>query len=444
MAKSTFNLQATNTAFSSRETGATAQPRADRAIHSGGPHFGLTSSDPTSVSPGRPSSAAAAAGGRSIGLRAFSVTAVIATMLVAAFWLSRPWQRQTLAQRWRHDLHEADDAIALARVHQLGQLGPPGVRVLGGAVGIAREDVARSARAEVVSLLAKWELIEAKRSSPLVVALVQGMAESIDAFDREARRFAGDMAQRILVWPIERSTTNRAPLIAACETVLLAVGRPAVPPAAPKPAAQPTRAAEPTPTEPTPAEARLLPSSVDVRPLPRVPAEELTVEVSDSEASEPPPATGDAEPAEPAPTDKQDKAQPAPRKLSRAVTDLQQGERAIDEATDNSPSGFSSQQAALIRDLNSEQDEVVAQASAELAKLGLGPDELKVARLSTHPDATVRKKLARVLPRLPGIDARTWLEFLTDDPDEEVRRTAQTLLATTGDAARTSRLSERR
>jgi hypothetical protein len=304
--------------------------------------------------------------------------------------------------------------------------------------------VARSARAEVTSLLAQWELVESKKSSPLVVALSQGMAESIESFDRDARRFAGDVAQRILVWPIDRNTTNRAPLIAACETVLLAVGRPAVPPAKPQPAEQPTSAAEPVPTEPTPAEARLLPSSVEVTPLPRVPAEEAMVEVSDSEASEPPPATGDAEPAQPAPIDKQDEAQPAPRKLSRAVTDLPQGERAIDEATDNSPSGFSSQQAALMRDLNSEHDEVVAQASAELAKLGLGPDELKVARLSTHPDATVRKKLARVLPRLPGIDARTWLEFLADDPDEEVRRTAQTLLATTGDGASTSRLGETR
>ena len=210
-----------------------------------------------------------------------SLTLTIATLLVAAFWISRPWQRQSLAHRWRQDLHEADDALALARVHQLGQLGPPGVRVLGGAVGIAREDVARAARAEITTLMTQWELIDAKRSSPLIVALAQGMAESIEAFDREARRFAGDTAQRILVWPVDRNTTNRAPLIAACETVLVSVGRPVAP--APTPAAQPTPG-----DDPSPAEARLLPSSVEVTPLARVPTE-ATVEVSDGPASDPPP-----------------------------------------------------------------------------------------------------------------------------------------------------------
>jgi hypothetical protein len=444
MAKSTFNLQASNTAFGNRQPAASVQGAP------GGPHFTLPKSDqPDTAHAKRPQPTPRASSPWSVNFRAFSTTAVIATLLVAALWLSRPWQRQTLAHRWRQDLHEAQDAIALARIHQLGQLGPHGVRVLGEAVGIPREDVARAARAEVTSLLAQWELIEAKKSSPLVVALAQGMAESIDSFDRDARRFAADTAQRILIWPVDRNTTNRAPLIAACETVLVAVGRPAAPPAVPSPAtsspAASSRAPQPTPAaDPIPAEARRLPASVEVTPLPRVPTE-ATVEVSDEDASEPPPQSASDSDPTPSPTaDTQDEPRPLPRELSRAAGDLEQAVVELEDQSKNQPTGFTSQHAAWIRDLNSQQVEVVTQARAELAKLGLGRNELEVARLSTHPDAAVRKKLARALPRLPGIDARTWLEFLSDDPDEEVRRTAQTLLATAGDAQSAARLRERR
>jgi hypothetical protein len=442
MAKSTFNLQASNSGFGPRSQGATAAPRVDRVVHSGGPHFAPKSDDAKQAAGDRAADAATITRRRTRPFRAFSVTATLATLLVAAFWISRPWQRQSLAERWRRDLHEAGDAIALARVHQLGQLGPPGARVLGGAIGIAREDIARAARAEVTSQLAQWELMDAKRSSPLIVALAQGMAESIEAFDRDARRFAGDAAQRMLVWPVDRGTTNRAPLIAACETVLLSVGRPAAPPRAarPTPAVQSTPAEPTLAAEPSPAEARRLPSSVEVAPLARVPTE-ATVEVSDEATREQPP-DNKSPPSDSKP--EPDEPQAAPLELSRAVTRVERAVADANDEVDHSRRDISSQHATWMRDLNSEHDDVVAAARNELSKLGLSGDELKIARLATHPDAPVRQRLARALPRLPGIDGRTWLEFLADDPDDEVRRTARTLLATTGDPESVSRLRERR
>jgi HEAT repeat protein len=49
------------------------------------------------------------------------------------------------------------------------------------------------------------------------------------------------------------------------------------------------------------------------------------------------------------------------------------------------------------------------------------------------PDPQVRRRLARLLPEVPGLDAVPWLVLLTRDEDAEVRLTALTLLATTGD-----------
>jgi hypothetical protein len=459
MPKSSFNLHASNTGFSPTRQSA-----------SGGPHFDTKSGDesppprrqssppPATTSPWRPK------------LRAFVLTAALTTALVTAFWSTRSWQRQSLADRWRHELAEADDDVALGRVRQLAQLGPPGAQALGQAIGIHRDKVARAARDEVTALLARCELEEPQVSSPLIAALAQGMAAAVESFDPDARRFAADTAQRLLVWPVDRKIVNRAPLIAACETVLLATGRSqtstrAVSGATGSASANvgatssasatgsnvgATGSASETADQPTPA-ARLLPSSIELRPLPKIPTE-ATVEVSDEENTEPQSNIKQPETAIEPPTTEspatENNHQPAtpPRQLPRASTAIDDTAIVLDDPTSAAaqPVAFSTEQAAWVRDLNSSEHETVAQARAELTKLGLSATEIEIARLSTHADPAVRKRLARAIPRFPDIDARTWLEFLADDPDPEVRRTAQTLLATTGDATAVSRLRQQR
>jgi hypothetical protein len=451
MAKSSFNLHASNAAFATARENSSVASRDPANRAAGGPHFELQKGAGVQ-SLGKPSNlATSGARGWRHNLRAIVVTAALTAAFVAAFWLSRPWQRHSLAQRWEQDLHEAADDIALARVPQLGQLGPSGVRVLGQAVGVARENVARAARSEVASLLAHWELEDARTSSPLIAALAEGMAASIESFDAEARRFAADTAQRLLIWPVDRNTVNRAPLIAACETVLLAVGRPATPARSPKPAAGATgsaagatgsASAAADSRAPSP-EARLLPSSIGISPLPRVPAE-ADVEVSDDEVS-PPPSAKTPQPAdEPSTSEESQDPKTPPRQLSRAVTAIDDDVIALDEPPASRRVNPGGSQAAWMRDLNSTKQETVALARAELSKLGLSSTELELARLATHADPAVRKRLARAIPRLPNIDARGWLEFLCEDPDPEVRRTAQTLLATTGDPQAVLRLRQGR
>ena len=77
---------------------------------------------------------------------------------------------------------------------------------------------------------------------------------------------------------------------------------------------------------------------------------------------------------------------------------------------------------------------------AELVRRGLGPAEIEIGRRMHDPDAAVRRSLAEILPRLPGIDASVWLLRLCEDDDPAVRRTAMGILATTGDRGVLDRL----
>ena len=88
---------------------------------------------------------------------------------------------------------------------------------------------------------------------------------------------------------------------------------------------------------------------------------------------------------------------------------------------------------AIIRRLQAEDRREVAEAEAELKRRGFGDRELGLARRWFDPDPQARRRLARLLPEMPGLDAVPWLLELSRDTDAEVRLTALTLLATTGD-----------
>jgi hypothetical protein len=89
----------------------------------------------------------------------------------------------------------------------------------------------------------------------------------------------------------------------------------------------------------------------------------------------------------------------------------------------------------LMRRLRNEDQALSAAARRELLRRGFTDVELELARQLVDPDPVVRKQLAQAVPRLQSIDAAPWLMWLCHDSDAEVRMTAITLLATTGDMA---------
>lgn len=71
----------------------------------------------------------------------------------------------------------------------------------------------------------------------------------------------------------------------------------------------------------------------------------------------------------------------------------------------------------------------------ELARRGFGKVSPEFARWVVDSRAQVRLELVRQLPAMPGVEAASWLLWLCEDPDPQVRSAAQTLLATTNDPA---------
>jgi HEAT repeat protein len=81
-------------------------------------------------------------------------------------------------------------------------------------------------------------------------------------------------------------------------------------------------------------------------------------------------------------------------------------------------------------------------ARVELERRGLSSPLVDVGRRATDPDPKVRRQLAEALPSLPGVDARPWLLQLSYDENAQVRATAVTLMATSGDLEMVKRLEQ--
>jgi hypothetical protein len=86
--------------------------------------------------------------------------------------------------------------------------------------------------------------------------------------------------------------------------------------------------------------------------------------------------------------------------------------------------------------------QVVLAAREELERRGISGPLVDLARRATDPDPKVRRELAKSLPSLPGVEAKPWLLELSYDENAEVRMTAVTLMATSGDLEMVRRLEQ--
>jgi hypothetical protein len=81
-------------------------------------------------------------------------------------------------------------------------------------------------------------------------------------------------------------------------------------------------------------------------------------------------------------------------------------------------------------------------AGAELRRRGFTPRELQIGKALCSDDVVERRRYARLLPALSGVDVRPWLRHLAADDDEEVRCIAATIMGTTNDPALLAQLRE--
>ncbi len=396
------------------------------------------------------------------------ITAGLVVLAVAA-WSQYP---RFLAAHWRSRLATVPDERAAVLVEGVARLGEPGIPVLVDALGSERESVATAGSRVVHEELERWETLRAREYSPKLAILAEALADRLAGFGPDARRDAAELASQVLrLWALDDAVVDPAEVIASCEKVLraargdrslLAEGNGPDGLDASSPGLRTSDDPGPEAVEPFQDVAALPGGGVPIDSLASPglgPDGSGAVRLAESRPAE-------SRPAEPRRLDRGGAANPLRQPLrpisepdNRPAVPVRAARRpGHTEPTDRpgtKPLGYMNGMAAspgdgsdgrqaskqlsgvetveLMRRLQSRQPGTVAHAEAELARRGFTETHLALARQLFDPDPDVRARLARLLLDLPNVSAAPWLLQLARDESAEVRLSAISLLATTGD-----------
>jgi hypothetical protein len=357
-----------------------------------------------------------------------------------------------LAARWQARLAELPDAQLEPELRRIAALGDAGIPVLVRAIASPREVLAASARNALLDELTRWELLPPARAKAKLAILAEALSNMASNFDPPARRFAADLAMRILHWPHEDGDPNRPALLAHCEAVLAAA---AIRPGANLSiAADPTGAAALGSSDNSDSNERLanltrlpgggLPFEMANMPPPRQPISPDSDDKNPStaEPNKLPTAAGakplgDATPSDPSNAADQAPAANQPRRLTstgnRAAQFANAGTIDAGSAATDASGLPGARLREVVEKLDSGDPQSTAAARAELERRAITGPLVDLARRLADPDPAVRLRLTETLPTLSGVDARAWLLELSYDEDAQVRAAAVTLMATSGD-----------
>ena len=382
--------------------------------------------------------------GRLLGIT-LAATALLGILAVA--WHSR--RPEILAERWQARLAELPDAELEPQLRRVAELGDAGIPVLAAALGSPREPLAEAARVAILDEMARWELLPADAAMARLSALAESLAARSRQFDGPPRRFAADLALRILHWPHEDGDSRRPALLARCEAVLAAAAAPQRAPsviANQSPAASPAFASSNAASVESLAVLARYPGGGLPVELASLPPPYKTAHASHDEVETPPTAEPGRLSDQIATKTLDESSEPPaanqPRRLPTAGDALQSMRLLSAQTADRLPAEFNPNNAAawnglkvreLMQALDSADPQITANARGELKRRGITGPLAELARRAADPNPAVRLELAESLPTFSGVDARPWLLELSYDDDPRVRAAAVTLMATSGD-----------
>lgn len=372
-----------------------------------------------------------------ISVRTIFLVSLASAMLAVAAYRYFPSSR-LIARRLDSATVAVPDEDVPRHLQQLRLLGDEGLRSLVRAIGSEREEVSQSATRIVHEQLEDWREIPSDQSSPRVLALATLLAQNVDAFDVTARRNAAQIANKILLWPIDRNVVDGSEIVDHCARVLEARAE--------------TRSVE---------DAELAIADLGI---PQVPLAELGADATGSTSPDPigqrlpdsltamsPPmmetqSTPSAGPpfefiSEPVPSSPPAREQRGivPRTTIKVPVSIERrpAVQAIPstetQQAPQPPDMASLSDLDVMRTLHSPVPELAALAENELAARGFRQIDIQLSRRLVSPDPKVRLELVRILPSLNAVDARAWLLQLARDKDVSVRRAATSVLATSND-----------
>lgn len=381
---------------------------------------------------------------------AIAIALIAVLMLAAAYFFVR-----RLPSSWQQSLETCDRQEIIPRLHRLIDMQPDGIRQVTDSLKSERQDLALGA-AQVLNVhLAKWERLPPHIGRTNAALVAEELAKNVSEFSPETKQQAARLAKQILRWPSDPLASNRAILVAHCDTVLQAVDAES---SATRTALHVTTAGE------SQARQTILISSEQVSR--GLPGGGIPIELPHSEPRDE--TVGDGPPITAGPAKSNDTAsRTAPKSQAAAVEPprlMPEASEALDHfrvepkpmpSAGNHMSPAPNQPARLpvdsdllsrlwgqpetlssfelLRLAQNSDRETSKRAWDELQVREIPPKFLELGLHLTNPDPTIRRQWSQRLPSLPGIDARPWLLALSEDTDAEVRMNALVLMATMGD-----------
>lgn len=349
--------------------------------------------------------------------RPWALTLALTTILAGSGIAAWRYAPRLLAAYWARQLETAGDESVAPLLESIAATGTAGLPALVDGLGSQRELVTNEAAAALWREMERWQALPPEDSAERLSLLAMLLAEHIEDSSDQGRAVAADLAGRILAWPNRPAFAGQSEMLAACRKVIGDVSNEPqsmqdalisiadVPAAGAPPVEEPPRV-NPLRTRETDSVADSVeppePQAIEAKPLPRMA----------NQATPPTPSV----------------ALPAPQPRSPATPSA---------PVDANANGVANQPYRLGE--SDVADTPKPLSSAESAGNGRGLIAA-ISRRLADPDPAVRKELAEALPSLSGVDAVPWLLQLARDKDPEVRLTAITLLATTGDPALLARL----
>ena len=370
---------------------------------------------------------------------------LIVAIAVAGGWLvgSSAFDR-LLAWRWRCQIDEADDQTAIAEVKRIGSLGEGGLTDLALLLGSDRLCVVEAVRQALADQMRCWPSLEPDARRRRQLGLARALAQQMATFSPDARCVASDIALRILSTAGGDDAAD-SDLVFACDQVLRAgaVSRRQRLLALRHAPGRPDRgqnASDRYDENRAPRLAdlpggSLLPSEISTPPLAEVreePREEQGREFASNEPARLPDATASLLP---------DVETDAELAEAEETIHHHTGPDTGDE-TEEDAGEEAAAELRLMFALRSSDPRKRQRAEEDLRALGYEALQLELARQLTDPDPKVRRELAESLSGLPGIDARTWLFWLSRDKTPDVRLSAMTVMATMNDPATLRRIEQ--
>lgn len=378
-------------------------------------------------------------------LRFLLIAAVLAAAMLASWPLARRYVPVALVGFWRSQILQATDDDLPRLLAELGNLEDAALPALAELIGSQRAAVSRAARVQLSRQVNAWFLLPPGEAADHLGAVAAALAAHAVEYGPSARDYAEDIVDRL----IEAGRSNRGLLPASawsdCEIVLqVATAAHRLKFALRDPAsAEAEQYLPPVHDEPAPAAAA---ESASEGPGEQAAAAEKAPRAAAAaNAAEPMRIETPAAPASSAPAPLDLESDPlrelpempprrTPLEFKPTRLELPAGSR---QGSSAKGSLAAAEEEARIftwmHQLHSADATIVQHAASHLAEAGFAPAHLELARSLTSPNPAEREQLAEILPQVPGIDAKTWLIWLSRDERAEVRLAAISVMATIND-----------